>query len=53
MFSQLFVTDPDYKLKSAAQTPATLHNSHSNDLEVGRTVPDDRTTYLNTVCLKV
>ncbi|KAG4069528.1 hypothetical protein HA402_006894, partial [Bradysia odoriphaga] len=39
--------DPDYKLKSAAQTPATLHNSRSNDLEVfGRPV-DDRKTYLN------
>lgn len=41
--------DPDYKLKSAAQTPATLHNSRSNDLEVfGRPV-DDRKTYLNAV----
>lgn len=46
-------TDPDYKLKSAAQTPAALHNnSRSNDPEiVGRTTVDDRKTYLNTVCI--
>ncbi|GAB0088671.1 Immunoglobulin-like domain [Sergentomyia squamirostris] len=38
--------DPDYKLKSAAQTPATHHNSRSNDSEVAARMVDDRKTYL-------
>lgn len=41
-----FISDPDYKLKSAAQTPATMHSSRSNEHNschegmVGRSIDD-------------
>lgn len=61
MFMFCFL-DPDYKLKSAAQTPATLHNSRSHDHDlggggggvgggVGRSLVDDRQTYLAVVSI--
>jgi hypothetical protein len=41
--------DPEYKLKSANQTPTALSNALTNSHEISRSIMDDRKNYIKGV----
>ena len=48
--SSYLPTDPEYKLKSANQTPTVLNNALTNNHEIiGRNILDDRKAYITGV----
>lgn len=42
-------TDPEYKLKSANQTPTALNNALTNSHEISRNIMDERKAYITGV----
>jgi hypothetical protein len=44
-----YTTDPEYKLKSANQTPTALNNALTNSHEITRNIMDERKAYIKGV----
>lgn len=49
MYLEKFTIDPEYKLKSANQTPTALNNALTNSHEITRSIMDERKAYIKGV----
>ena len=48
-FVKKIIIDPEYKLKSANQTPTALNNALTNSHEITRSIMDERKAYIKGV----